>query len=117
LATVDEAEHVAQVEALIGRIDVAAQHVLDAAHDLSNAVEAADGRDHRRAGPKARRLMNLGQYADVTADSVIAWTTRAYAIYAKWPTGPWRRRWQRRRLLDIAKYLERVAARLEASRP
>jgi hypothetical protein len=124
---VDDAEHVRRLDALVARIDSAAEHVFAAAERLSNEVDEAEARevdeygDAPRVGPgtslRWRRLEKLNDYVDATTASVVAWTKRANDVYAERPTGPWRRWRQRRRLLWIAKYFERAAARLQTVHP
>lgn len=123
----DDAEHVRRLDALLARIDAAGEHVFTAAERLSNEVDEAEARevdeygDELRVGlgtrQRWRRLERLDGYVDATTESVVAWTKRANDLHAERSTGRWRRWRQRRRLLWIAKYFERAAARLETVHP
>jgi hypothetical protein len=123
----NDAEHVRRLDALVARIDSAADHVFSAAERLSNEVDEAEARevdeyrDALRVGSRTsrrwRRLEKLDDYADATTESVVAWMKRANDIYAERPTGRWRRWRQCHRLLSIARYFERAAARLETVHP
>lgn len=123
----DDTEHVRRLDSLVARIDSAAEHVFAAAERLSNEVDEAESRevdeygDASRVGPATsrrwRRLEKLNGYVDATTDSAVAWTKRANDIYAERPTAPWGRWRQHRRLLWIAKYFERAAARLDTLHP
>jgi hypothetical protein len=123
----DDAEHVRRLDALMRRIDSAAEHVFAAAGRLSHEVDAAEARevdeygDAGRVGSRTswrwRRLERLDGFANAMTESVLAWTERANNLYAARPSGRWRRWRQRHRLLSIARQFERGAARLDTVRP
>lgn len=123
----DSSEHARRLDALVARIDSAAEDVFTAAQHLSNQVDEAHSREIDEHGDalrvglgtsrRWRRLERLEDYVDATTESVVAWTKRANDLYAERPATPVRRWRQRRRLRWIAAYFERAAARLRTVRP
>lgn len=123
----DDAEHARLLDELVNRIDVAAERVFDAAERLMDEVHEAEDRADERAGDAVRvdprtkrrwrRLDQLDAYQDAMTESVVAVGKQAARIRAERPTGAWLRWRQRRRLLWIAKYLERGADRLGRTHP
>uniref|UniRef100_UPI003F491100 hypothetical protein n=1 Tax=Pseudonocardia sp. CA-138482 TaxID=3240023 RepID=UPI003F491100 len=123
----DDAEHARQLDALVARIDAAADRVFASGERLEGEVDEAEAREVEEYGDalhvgmgtrrRWRRLESLDDYADAMTESMVSWTKRANDIYAERPTGRFRRWRQRRRLLSVAKYFERAADRLGRLHP